>query len=781
MDTQSNIRRPSVKVFWLVWLTSIALVAGSFFYLWHFGPLAAKPTVFRQSAHGWEPLPPPASFAFDIRISDSGVAWLETSRGLTRLDGASWHRFTASDLGTEHSLTSGDFTLDGEELWGLVYHNIVHFDGRRWQHYPESVATGRPESIAAANGQAWAIDREGNLSHFDGRAWTTRKLDLPGVKWSLWSVHRPKLAATANGALWLVYQGLWRYDGASWKRILGTVTEVELLGATPPGAYLAGGKKTTTRGGVWVRYGKQLVGFDVDGEIAIQYKPSDLGLLDSARVYAIAGRAPVFAVASSQGLVWFDGSRWHDEQLKALGISRASSIAVAPDGSVWGVGYPPMAAASPLYRTVGLACLFLPIIAIVYPIWWWRRKVRFQRQTTREAVLHATGSLPEDLQQPEPSGWNTPAGAVMVLVLGVGGYWLLRKYWPAAPVWVLPAFFVALHIIGTVTGSLKKRKPLPSDPIGPGGPPRYDWAKSRTPILGGLAVVVLLYGGSIARYLHIPWLAAMPGFALLLGGQFLFQAYDLFRARRVEKEVKRCRYGKALEILDGPLGWPSTGLLKLARVDALFFSGRALDAEAILRELVETQHDAAGKTLAFEDLGRVLIAQGRYEEAKRAFEAAAKLAPTRSAAYSGLAELRLLQGREPAQALADAERALRLHRDSLVERKAARERLASIRGNQAWALALLGRSAESQQAMEAGASEMDPKYLPEVAGFYWRAGMAMLALENTTAAAGHFRRAAELDPQGYYGKLAVQHLRQHSVWGSAGISANLQGASAILR
>lgn len=388
----------------------------------------------------------------------------------------------------------------------------------------------------------------------------------------------------------------------------------------------------------------------------------------------------------------------------------------------------------------------------------------------REAVLHATGALPEDLK--ESSGWKAAGAIVAVLALGGGGYGVAKHYWRAAPTRLLPVFLVASLVIATVTESLIKRRPKPSDPIGPGGPPRDDWAASRAAILGGLAVLVLLYGVRIASYLHLWWFVAFPDSALLLGGVFLYTAYDLFRSYRVEREIKRCRYGQALEMLDGPLRWPSTEPWKMLRVDALFFSGRAREAEPILREMVETRNAAVHKTLAFEHLGRVLMAQDRYEDAKRAFEAAAMLMPARSAAYSDLAELRLLQGFEPVEALEDAERALQLHRDSLLERKKGKERLATIRGNQAWALARLGRSAESQQAIEAGAREMDLHYIPEVAGFYWRAGMAMLAIENVTAAAGHFRRAAELDSQGYYGRLATEHLSQHSVWGAVGIAAS---------
>ncbi len=231
----------------------------------------------------------------------------------------------------------------------------------------------------------------------------------------------------------------------------------------------------------------------------------------------------------------------------------------------------------------------------------------------------------------------------------------------------------------------------------------------------------------------------------------------MLQGLRVEHEMKQCRYEKALTMLDGPLSWPSASLSKSSRADALFFSGRLQEAETILRELSAAQRNKADRLLGLENLGRVLLAESRYQEARQCFESAAKLMPTRSVSFSGLAELRLLQGTGPELALRDAEHALQCYRNSLIEHTA-REHLASIRGTQAWALAVLGHAAESQQAIDAGEREMDPKFTPEVAGFYWRAGMAMLALEDATAATGHFRRAAKLDPQGYYGRLAAQHL-----------------------
>jgi tetratricopeptide (TPR) repeat protein len=732
------------------------------------GAVVHTTAAFRHTAHGWEPLPPLAAAGYGIGISASGVAWVETNKGLSRLDGASWRGYTASDFGMAHGYLTGGFALDSDEVWGAGSNGVVHFDGQRWQCYRNALATRAPTSIAAVRGQVWVIDMEGNLSHFEGGAWAVRKLDLPGVHWSVKLDRIPRLAATANGALWLVYQGLWRYAGASWTRVSGATGEAELLGTTAPGSYVAKGKQTVTHGEVWVRDGSELVGFDVDGAAPVRYKPRDLGLMESTMVYEVAGRAPVFVVTSDQGLVWFDGSQWHGEQLKSLGMVTAASVAVAPDGTVWGIGYPRITNAGFL-----TALTLIPLlIGFLYSVWWSGQKAHHQRQATQEAVLHATGTLPEDLKTPELSGAQTLAGVAVALVLSIGGYWLVKRHWPGAPLWLLPAFWMAAHIVTTLAGSLKKRKPLPNDPIGPGGPPRYDWSKSLTAILGGLVVIVLLWGGSIARHFHVRWLGAIPGIALLLGGRFLLGGAEMLRGFLIEREIKRCRYRKALQLLDGPLGWPSTGLSELLRVDALFYSGKAQEAETILRGMVETEHGANHKTLAFEHLGRVLLAQGRYNDAKRAFEAAAKLMPSRSAAYAGLAEVRLLQGVEPVQALADAERALELHRASLAERKTARERLAIIRGNQAWALAAVGRSVESRQAIEAGAREMAPDYMPEAAGFYWRAGMAMLAIENSAAAAGHFRRAAELDPEGYYGRLAAKHLSQHSVWGAVELAGS---------
>ena len=114
--------------------------------------------------------------------------------------------------------------------------------------------------------------------------------------------------------------------------------------------------------------------------------------------------------------------------------------------------------------------------------------------------------------------------------------------------------------------------------------------------------------------------------------------------------------------------------------------------------MIETYEKTRQRTLVLELLGRVLLAQSKYDDARRAFESVIRMAPKRPAAFSGLAETRLLQGIEIGQALENVRRARQLQSE--------RKRLASVWADEAWALAILGRSAEAQQALEAGAHDM---------------------------------------------------------------------------
>ena len=75
-------------------------------------------------------------------------------------------------------------------------------------------------------------------------------------------------------------------------------------------------------------------------------------------------------------------------------------------------------------------------------------------------------------------------------------------------------------------------------------------------------------GGSGDR-MSIWWLAAIPSIAVLVGIQF-FLYHTL-----VDREIKRCHYGRAVKMIDGLLGWSSTGVVRLQKRE-LYSTGAGL-------------------------------------------------------------------------------------------------------------------------------------------------------------------------------------------------------------
>jgi hypothetical protein len=94
----------------------------------------------------------------------------------------------------------------------------LHWNGHRWQTDSHTTA-GPGASIVAGGGEVWVIDSSGKLSHFASGKWQSRTLALPGVKWSENpDAGNPRLVRTSDGTVWLMRDGLWRWDGAGWIR-----------------------------------------------------------------------------------------------------------------------------------------------------------------------------------------------------------------------------------------------------------------------------------------------------------------------------------------------------------------------------------------------------------------------------------------------------------------------------------------------------------------------------------------------------------------------------------
>jgi len=295
-----------------------------------------------------------------------------------------------------------------------------------------------------------------------------------------------------------------------------------------------------------------------------------------------------------------------------------------------------------------------------------------------------------------------------------------------------------------------------SDFIGPGGPPKNDWAKSRKAILSGCLMLVALVG--ILEFTHrLGWFWFIL-LALLLGaGWVALAAY-------ADHLLGQGRYDQTLKLVP-VLAITAVGRSRL-RADVLREAGRYEEAEGILRRLVD---QVAGKKvtkimrvktcLDLEDLGNVLMETGRFEEAQRCFRSAARRYSSHSTWATGMAEALLRQGIFPQSALAHVDRALNLYQQG-DERITSGSRLGVILATKAWALAACGREAEAQEAFGAALKSPVRKTKGPLAQVHYKGGMAFLALSDHRGAEEHFRRGAELDPAGRWGRLCADALRR---------------------
>ena len=163
---------------------------------------------------------------------------------------------------------------------------------------------------------------------------------------------------------------------------------------------------------------------------------------------------------------------------------------------------------------------------------------------------------------------------------------------------------------------------------------------------------------------------------------------------------------------------------------------------------------------ALENLGCTLLRQGHYDEAIEAFEAAIASALGDSAPTISLADVYLELGERPDYALELTQAGARLKSKDWLSRNADRHMWGNLYGNQAWAYARLGNRPAAEEALRLGFQKTDRRFMPGLAGFYYRAGRAMQALGDSAAAREYWDQAYRIDPQGGYGNLAARASRE---------------------
>ncbi|HEV8040601.1 MAG TPA: tetratricopeptide repeat protein [Bryobacteraceae bacterium] len=743
--TEQTPQKVSIKAP-LMWL-ALMFVATVGLIIWTGYRARFTNPIFRQTKNGWEQVPSPAGAPETVRISAKGAVWVLTwsHTGLRRWDGDRWRSVKFSD--TKTGYINGNFALDGEDVWTPTDRGVQHWDGQRWHSYSE-VIPGEGASTVAGDGQVWMVDHSGKLFHFEKGKWSSQKLVLPGMSAAQSQEDEwPQLARTVDGTVWLVLHRVWRLNGdfripvISDGKLLDNVT---LLGA-------AGDR-------LWLMETSGIRAVSPDGS-SQRYTPAQTGIPDAGALYDVASDGRLTWFATGKGLVEFDGSHWRQIPRPSERVPDTHAIAAAPDGTLWAIGFTPGGS----FRNRYLIYLnFLPGLGMLGG-WIWllqrvRRRQLQQHQRVAQAVQHATGQVPLELEigerQLASSGWIW----AIYIFGGSLAFYFLRKIWPQMPYWMIPVLVIAVHIVITFQQSLVKRKPQAWDPIGPGAPSQYDWGKTLKSVGGAVFFILILNAD------RFPALRLLRGYMFwaALAGVIGYKALGI---KLMNQALRRADYDGALKVIRvfhfyNPSG--SEALRMSGHI--LLLAGRYREAEDALRRSFTSSHAAATYGMALEYLGDTLMEEGRYDEAQRSFEAALHTFTWLRRPYRGMAEMLLRQGQDPQKALQYVESIVDFAGLSQLQIKNNGRPQDDYWSLKAWALACTGRSSEVAGAIESALKATSSKCLPDLAATHYRAGMAMQALGNGSEAKEHFRRAVEYDPQGRRGRLAGTAVHDAGVW-----------------
>ncbi len=211
--------------------------------------------------------------------------------------------------------------------------------------------------------------------------------------------------------------------------------------------------------------------------------------------------------------------------------------------------------------------------------------------------------------------------------------------------------------------------------------------------------------------------------------------------------------------------------------DYLFFRGSALyqlgcldEASQILRRSLGTQTNPARKIVCRNQLSRVLMSQGRWDDAEACFRECIAESPKHGGNPCALAELLLRRGQPAALALDAARSAVALDRVAAIGPKLDQENydlnLAESLTVLAWALARnQADRSEIRSALDEALHRCPPTTKPVFAEIHYFAGQACALLSGEpfgpAEAARHFQTAAAADPAGNYGRLSQAALAPH--------------------
>jgi tetratricopeptide (TPR) repeat protein len=193
---------------------------------------------------------------------------------------------------------------------------------------------------------------------------------------------------------------------------------------------------------------------------------------------------------------------------------------------------------------------------------------------------------------------------------------------------------------------------------------------------------------------------------------------------------------------------------------ACFELGRLEEAEQAIRRSASMETNPVLRVLCRDELGRVLMEQGRWDEAEACFRDCIVESPNRGGGHRSMAELLLRRGERNQAALDAARLAVVAYRGEKVPlgdlgKENHDLNLSESLAFLAWALAEnQADPGEVEGALNEAFALCGESTRPVVAELHFCAGQAYTALGNMADSSRHFQCAIDIDPIGNYGRLS---------------------------
>jgi tetratricopeptide (TPR) repeat protein len=737
----------------------------------------ASRAVFHFKDGAWTPTPQVPGGAWGLEVSSRGAVWtISIKGGLCRLGGDHWTHYGNKQFGSHADRLRSGLALRDEEVWGAIDEGAVRFDGQSWRLYTDALKTHAGFDIVAGRSGVWIVDKDGNLSHFDGTRWTIRSLSgvvPPAGKDS--RDLRPFLAMTGDGRLWVSWRGLWRQDGETWREVRSpglNLAEVWPIGHDAENLLL------------WLWRTGEVAAVAPDGRIAARYGWREMGVSGGERFDGLAISNGRIWIASSAGLLTFDGGQWRNQGVPPK-CTVITNVALAPDGSVWVLAETRSLVRIAVSYGLPLAACLIGLLVSCLLISAWLRGRAENMLADEPALVAAAGPLPGIDVATGQADFDLHVRSLMRKLCAVlfGFPFVLaavevtvEAVWPGAPAWALHPVVLAIVLLASTAAWLwteRRRRSAPAN-AEPPAPSRFAegiWVPGNWILF---LVIVLC-----ACVLPLGWLnrlipiAALAGYQRVVVGVFpialLLAGREVAALLLAKPAWCAGDYDRAIRWMGRlNLGRPNSSLLEMEGfIHSL--ANRPAEAERCYRQalvkgyasLTSLLNPRSHRASLLGSIGEALRDQGRYDEAKKCLQASIEMGDTNSwSSRIGLAELLLEHENEPLKALELVDEALRIAKGRI----AARVEPWHL-ATRAWALALLGRRQEAEQAIDRVLHLRRETYAALFANTRLNVGMALLAMDQPQRAIEHFRAANQADPKGKYGARALQQIQQQSVDG----------------